>query len=76
MEALQRDPRIAMLYSQSAGLTHFLIHAEAGRYRQPLVDYLLAVYTDHDRANTLPTLTGESDARLDEQYRQFMKSIP
>jgi hypothetical protein len=75
MEQLQHDPRIAKLYSQSAGLTHFLMHGAAGRYRESLVEYLVAVYTGRDRADTLPTLTGQSDARLDEQYREFLKSI-
>ena len=75
MEALQRDPRIARLYSQSAGLTHFLMHAGGGRYREPLIEYLVAVYTERDRADTLPKLTGETDARLDEQYREFLKTI-
>ena len=75
MEQLQRDPRIAKLYSQSAGLTHFLIHGAEGRYRGPLVEYLVAVYTGRDRADTLATLTGEPDARLDELYREFLKSI-
>ncbi|HEY2838893.1 MAG TPA: DUF1570 domain-containing protein [Pirellulales bacterium] len=75
METLQRDPRIARLYSQSAGLTHFLIHAAGGRYRRPLIEYLVAVYTGRDRPSTLADVTGESDVRLDEQYREFLKSI-
>lgn len=76
MDALQRDPRIAKLYSQSAGLTHFLVHGAGGRYRQPLIEYLVAVYTGRDRADTLPKLTGETDAKLDQAYRDFLKSIP
>jgi len=76
MDALQRYPRIAMLYSQSAGLTHFLVHANASRYRGALVEYLVAVYTGRDQTGTLSSLTGESDLKLDEQYRQFLKSIP
>ena len=32
MTDMQSDPRIGMLYSQAAGLCHFLIHADSGRY--------------------------------------------
>ncbi|MEZ6072464.1 MAG: hypothetical protein R3C10_19930 [Pirellulales bacterium] len=33
MEQLQRDPDIRRIYSESSGLTHFLIHAERAAYR-------------------------------------------
>ncbi len=74
MEQIQRDPRIATLYSQAAGQTHFLIHAEGGRYRDALVAYLDAVYAARDLPNTLSDLSGTSFAELDRRYRQFMAS--
>ncbi len=70
---LQTDPRIAMLYSQSAGLTHFLMHYDGGRYREALVHYLLSVYTDQATPATLAQLTGVKYAELDRQYREFMQ---
>ncbi len=70
---LQTDPRIAMLYSQSAGLTHFLMHYEGGRYREAVVRYLLAVYTDRATPATLAQLTGVKYEDLDRQYRAFMQ---
>jgi hypothetical protein len=73
MAQLQRDERIAMLYSQASGLTHFLMHYDAGRYRDALVQYLEAVYTGRDRPGTLAELTGESFETLDSQYRDFMQ---
>ncbi len=72
MERIQKDPRIATLYSQSAGLTHFLIHYDHARYRDALVAYLSAVYSARDTEQTLPKLTGESFAELDKQYKEFM----
>ena len=39
-ESFQHDPQIRRLYSQSAGLTHFLVHYGGGRYRDALVSYL------------------------------------
>jgi hypothetical protein len=32
-ESIQKDPRIATLYSQAAGLTNFLVYYDSGRYR-------------------------------------------
>jgi hypothetical protein len=72
MEKIQKDPRIATLYSQSAGLTHFLIHYDGGRYRDALVAYLSAVYSAQDTEQTLPKLTGAKFEELDKQYREFM----
>jgi len=74
MSDIQRDPRIATLYSQAAGQTHFLIHGEGGRYRDALVAYLDTVYAGRDRPGTLSELTGEDYAELDRQYREFITS--
>jgi hypothetical protein len=73
MEKLQKDPRIATLYSEAAGLTNFLVYYDGGRYRDALVSYLLTVYTGRDDPNTLAKLTGENYGPLDEQYRKFME---
>ena len=72
MEQLQADKRIRALYSQAAGLTHFLIHYDGGRYRDALVAYLTAVYTGRDGPQTLAQLAGVSLRELDRQYREFM----
>ena len=42
MSSVTRKSR--KLYSQSSGLAAFLIDGEQGRYREPLVRYLQAVY--------------------------------
>jgi hypothetical protein len=73
MERFQHDPKIAMLYSQSAGLTYFLICADDGIYRDTLVSYLTAVYTGRDRHDALSTLCGEKYDELDRQYREFLE---
>ncbi len=69
---VQGDPRIATLYSQFAGLTHFLIHGDGGRYREALVEYLSAVYGGRDTSETLAQLTGTPYDELDRQYREYM----
>ena len=74
MIQIQADERMPTLYSQAAGMTHFLIHYESGRYRDALVAYLATVYSGRDTPNTLSQLTGVSYAELDRQYRRFMEA--
>jgi hypothetical protein len=72
LQTLQRDSRIAAIYSQSAGLADFLMHGEQGRYREPLVRYLAAVYAGRSTPRTLEELAGVDYPTLDRQYRQYM----
>ena len=74
MDALQRQDNIAMLYSQSAGLADFLMHADGGRYRDPLARYLGAVYAGRATPATLAELSGTAYAELDREYRAFMSA--
>lgn len=71
-EALQRDPRIKELYGQATGLAHFFMHAEQGRYREPLVRYLEVIYSARATPQSLAEATGVDDLALDRQYREFM----
>ncbi len=74
MQPLQADERLPMIYSQSAGLTDFLMHADGGRYREALVTYLAAVYSGRATSRTLAELAGVDYPALDAQYRDFMRS--
>jgi hypothetical protein len=76
MDRMQQDPRLRTLYSESSGLAHFLMHASGGRYRDVLVDYLIVVYSAHDRPSTLSELSGKSYEELDREYRAFIEAIP
>ena len=73
---VQRRPDIAKLYSQSSGLAAFLMDAERGRYREPLVRYLNDVYAGRDNADSLSKATGMPNVELDAAYRRFMQSLP
>jgi hypothetical protein len=73
---LQRYPELVKLYSQSAGLAALLMGGEAGRYREPLVEYLSAVYGGRDTAQSLSEATGSSMADLDAAYRRYLESLP
>jgi hypothetical protein len=73
---LQRRPDIAKLYSQAAGLSAFLMDSQEGRYREPLVEYLQAVYAGRDNAQSLPQTAAATYEELDAQYRRYIESLP
>lgn len=71
--SVQRDPRIAPIYTQSAGLTHFLIHSDRGSRRHGLLAALKAVYNGRDDVGTLSGSLNQSYTDLDSAYRAFMQ---
>jgi hypothetical protein len=73
---IQHRDDVAKLYSQSSGLTAFLLNGAEGRYREPLVRYLQAVYTRRDNDQTLAEATGSTYPELDAAYRRYMESLP
>ena len=73
---VQRHAEIAKLYSQSSGLVAFLMNSEQGRYREPLVRYLQAVYSGRDHDDTLANECGASYEELDAAYRRYLESLP
>jgi hypothetical protein len=73
---MQHRDDIGKLYSQSSGLTAFLLNGADGRYRESLVRYLQAVYTRHDNDQTLAEAAGVSYSELDAAYRRYMESLP
>jgi hypothetical protein len=75
-EGVQEQPDLAKLYSQAAGQAAFLMDAEGGRYREPLVRYLAAVYAGRDEPDTLAAESGRSFEQLDAEYRRAMQSLP
>ncbi|MFV2066948.1 MAG: hypothetical protein ACC645_08200 [Pirellulales bacterium] len=70
---LQQRDDLRRLYSQTAGFATFLMHGRQGQYRDALLRYLAAVYTDRADAGTLAKLTTSSYDQLDREYRQFLE---
>ena len=70
-DRLQTDARIRRLYTQSAGVTHFLMQDQNARYRAALGDYLSDVYAGEDKQN-LAARMGVSFVELDQQYHQYL----
>jgi hypothetical protein len=69
---LQNHPEIRSLYSQSAGLTHFFMTGNAGRYRKAFIDYLWELYRGSDQEATLSSLTSQTTMALDRQYHDSL----
>lgn len=69
-------PRLTSLYSQSAGMTHFLMFAEDDRYRDAVILLLRDIYLGKDGLDSLSKLTGRRYSELDEEYTEFLKTIP
>ncbi len=72
-EQIQNSDDIGRIYTQAAGLAHFLIDGERGQHREAFIDLLTAIYQGEDMAGTLSAATGQPLARLDEQYRVFLR---
>ena len=71
MRDLQHDGRLPMIYSQISGQVLFIMHADGGRYRQPLMNYLIAVYTEHCRSGD----AGETDRREIRRTRSAVSRV-
>lgn len=66
--ALQNDKDIRRIYSQSAGLTHFLMRTR----RDALMRFIQQVYSGRDSVETLALECNESFEQLDAAYRDFL----
>lgn len=64
------------LYSQSAGLTQFLMTAEQGRYRAGLIEFLKGFYSGKPRADAWSKTVGMEAAELDRLYPEFLRVEP
>ena len=71
-DELQKNPDIRRIYTHAAGLAHFLMDEDRGRYRAAFVNYLKAIYARRETPALLATLTGKSFAELDAEYRRFL----
>jgi Protein of unknown function (DUF1570) len=78
-QEFQSPVEIVKRYSQAAGLAHFFMHYDNGRYRDALVKHLYEIYAAGSRqrggVQSLPELTGVSYSELDRQYVEYMQSL-
>ena len=72
-EDLQRHAELRRIYTQAAGLTHFLMDGQQGRFRGPLLNYLAAVYAGRDSHEALASASGFPLQELDRLYPGFLE---
>jgi len=75
LTAIQEHADLPRLYTESAGLATFFMQAQQGRYREPWVRYLTAIYTGRATPKSLAELTGQSYEELDRQYRAYLEPM-
>ena len=73
---IQQRADLQEIYSQSATLVHWLMFADAGRYRDSLFELLRRTYLGSSSAETLRELSGLSFEELDARYAEFLQAIP
>lgn len=79
MQDFQASPYLVKNYTQSAGLAHFFMQYDHGRYREALVTHLAELYSSNPRKRESPQgldeLTGVSYDELDQQYGEFLRDL-
>jgi hypothetical protein len=77
MREFQNAPMLVKNYTQAAGLAHFFMQAQGGRYRDALVAHLVQLYSANTLKRSSPQrldeLTGVTPRELDRQYLDWLK---
>lgn len=73
---LQAHPDVRELYSQSAGLTQFLMTADQGRYRAGVIEFLKGFYAGKPRADAWSKTVGLQPSEMDRLYPEFLQVAP
>jgi hypothetical protein len=72
-DSMQKHKDIKRLYSQSAGLAHYLMDGQSGKHRQATIAYLAGVYAGRDDPGVLATLTQTPFGAHDAAYRDYLE---
>lgn len=65
---VQQHARLGALYSQFAGIAHFMMDDSTGTYRRPLVHYARDAYRNGEPERSLLDYLGDAAAGLDGKY--------
>lgn len=72
-ESLQQHPEIRKLYTQAAGLAHFLMDGQGDRNRDEFVQRLAEAYAGLDNPRTFSSLPGVSSDGFESDFRAFLQ---
>ncbi len=71
-QELQRSADVRKLYSQSAGISQFLLTVDGGKYREGFIEYIKQFYRKRKLNTSLAEFTAPFD-QLDRQYAAFLE---
>lgn len=72
----QSESEIAKIYSQSAGVTHFLMDSNNGSMQQPLSDFLELAYRGKLKSGVFEKVIGKTFDQIESEYETFLKVKP
>lgn len=70
----QTNESRGQLYSQSAGMCHFLMNGEQGIYQDGLIEFLKLSYQGRLRKGSFEKLVGLNGTRFEDGYFEFLKT--
>ena len=70
--AIQQDSRIRRLYSQAAGLVHFLMDGSERRLRDKLIEFAKQLYNGKADVDSLSSICGKPFVELDDAYLDYL----
>ncbi|MEM9409901.1 MAG: DUF1570 domain-containing protein [Planctomycetota bacterium] len=76
LQEFQRLSDIAKIYSQSAGVTHYLMETAHGEYRRSLIEFLKLIYRGRVKADSFENLLGDSFEEIESGYEEHLKLSP
>ena len=72
----QTHPDRARIYSQSAGVVHFLMNSENGQLQKPLSEFLKLCYQGKLKPGTFAKVIGKPFDELEKDYKKFLLVTP
>ena len=70
---VQGHARLGALYSQFAGIAHFMMDDASGAYRIPLIQYARDTYRNGEPNKTLVDYLGDAAQNLDAKYLEYLQ---
>ena len=72
----QSQSEVTKIYSQSAGVTHYLMDSDHGSMQKPLTQFLELAYRGRLKTGVFEKLIGKSFDQVETEYESFLKVKP
>lgn len=74
LQAFQTDRNVRRLYSQSAGMCHFLMNGDQGNHQQNLLEFLKLMYMGKLRQGTFSKIIRLDNKSFRKGYRNYLET--